>query len=96
MPAEPEPEEEMHLDLLNVQSALQLQVNQDVILLQFVTPCITQHRVMLLQTSDRVHDAVVKEMCGPMERVLAFYKMRDQSRDRFSFYSSPSFYHYLL
>lgn len=32
MPAEPEPEEEMHLDLLNVQSALQLQVNQDVIL----------------------------------------------------------------
>lgn len=45
MPAEPEPEEEMHLDLLNVQSALQLQVNQDVILLQFVTPCITQHRI---------------------------------------------------
>lgn len=45
MPAEQEPEEEMNLDLLNVQSALQLQVSQDVILLQFLSPCITQHRI---------------------------------------------------
>lgn len=36
---------EMHLDLLNGQSALWLQVSQDVILLQVLAPCITQHTI---------------------------------------------------
>lgn len=83
MPAEPEPEEEMNLDLLNVQSALQLQVSQDVIPLQFWLP--VSPSIELLQPFDTADDAVVKEMCGSMEGVLAFHKMRDQSRDGFGF-----------
>lgn len=83
MPTEPEPEEEMNLDLLNVQSALQLQVSQDVIPSQFWLP--VSPGIELLQPFDTADDAVVKEMCGSMEGVLAFHKIRDQSRDGFGF-----------
>lgn len=37
----------------------------------------------LLWPSDTLHDAVAKQMCGFMERVLACRKRRDQSRDWF-------------